>query len=229
MVTAMSTRLAAAPALTVSVRGTRTAAGTAEHFSDTVALKRPDRFHSRRLSDLRDVEVWYDGARVTVAGHRDRVFAQAPMPDTLDRALDAVAERYGLDFPAADLFYASPAAVLLTDATTGGDVGTEAVDGVECRHLVFREAGVAWELWIPTEGDPLPRRFKATATTRPGSPTVDVRLQDWNLAPALDAATFTPRVPADYEGIAMLQRAAVLAGRTDEADTTAQAPPAPGK
>ena len=97
LVTAMSARLAAAPALTVSLRGTRTVAGKAEQFSDTIALKRPDRFHSRRLSDLRDIEVWYDGVRVTVAGHRDRGFAQAPMPDTLDRALDAVAERYGLD------------------------------------------------------------------------------------------------------------------------------------
>jgi hypothetical protein len=36
------------------------------------------------------------------------VFAQAPMPDTIDRALDALAERYDMPLPMGDLFYGSP-------------------------------------------------------------------------------------------------------------------------
>ena len=45
---------------------------------------------------------------------------------------------------------------------------------------------------------------------RTGQPVVDVTFNRWNLAPQISNATFTPKLPADYEGIAVLQRAAAV-------------------
>ena len=59
-------------------------------------------------------------------------------------------------------------------------------------------------------GDPLSRRLKVLLKTRAGKPLVDVTFVKWNLAAQLAEATFVPNVPSDYEGIAMVQRAAAV-------------------
>ena len=94
--------------------------------------------------------------------------------------------------------------------TTGGYVGTENVGDTPCYHLAFQDVGADFELWLPAEGEPLPKRFKVVQKARTGQPVVDVTFNAWNLAPQISDATFVPKVPADYEGIAVLQRAAAV-------------------
>src|SRR5262249_34711538 len=155
-------------------------------------------------------EGWYDGVGLTLVMHKDKVFAQARMPETLDRTLDAIQERYGITLPAADLLYSSPSKALLSDTTTGGWAGRETVDGKIVHHLASGDGGVAWELWVPTTGDPLPTRLVANLPNDKRLRKVDIRFSDWNFSPQVPADRFDPKVPSDYEGIAMLQRAAVL-------------------
>jgi hypothetical protein len=224
MVQQMSLKLAAATEVTVKtteVREVVRRSGTKERKSvqGVYALRRPDRFHTT-VSGGKGLETWYDGKKLTVAVHEDKVFAQAPMPETIDRTLDALAERYDMALPLSDLFYGVPANALLSETTTGGYVGTENVGSTACHHLAFRDTGVAWELWLPVQGDPLPVRFKTTASSRTGQPVTDVTFSGWNLSPKATDASFTPSVPADYEGIAILQRAAAV--KTASAATSPQ-------
>ena len=46
--------------------------------------------------------------------------------------------------------------------------------------------------------------------SRRGQPVVDLTFTAWNFAPQISAGTFAPNVPSDYEGIAILQRAAAV-------------------
>ena len=52
--------------------------------------------------------------------------------------------------------------------------------------------------------------LQGRAEARTGQPVIDVTFTDWNLAPSVTDATFVPKVPADYEGIAVVQRAAAV-------------------
>lgn len=214
LVQQMSDRLAAAPAIAVTtseVRDVVRFSGVKDTMSLTsvYTMRRPDRFHAR-MTGGRGLEAWYNGKTVTIAAHPQKVFAQAPMPETIDRTLDALAERYDMPLPMGDLFYESAAAALLSDTTTGGYAGTETVGDTPCTHLVFQDIGVDWELWLPLGGDPLPRRFKVVQKSRVGRPVIDVTFTKWDLSPSLPDETFKPNVPADYEGIAVLQRAAAV-------------------
>ena len=114
-------------------------------------FRRPDRFHVK-LTGGRGLEAWYDGKGVTVAIPQEKVFAQAPMPETIDRTLDALAERYDLPLPLGDLFNSAPQSAMLSETTTGGYAGTENVGDTPCYHLAFRDIGVNWEIWLPVEG-----------------------------------------------------------------------------
>ena len=76
------------------------------------------------------------------------------------------------------------------------------------------------------QGDPLPLRLKVVQKSRKGQPTVDLTFTSWDLAPQITDATFVPKVPADYEGIAIVQRAAAVKGA---AATPPAEPAAPGQ
>jgi hypothetical protein len=214
LVQQMSARLAAATDMTVTTTEMRDVvrqSGAKQTVPQTgvYTVRRPDRFHLT-MTGGRALEAWYDGKKVTVAAHDNKVFALAPMPETIDRTLDALAERYDLTLPLGDLFYDSAEKALLSETTTGGYVATESVGDTPCSHLSFHDVGVDWDLWLPVEGEPLPKRLKIVQKGRTGQPVVDVTFTAWSLeSKALDA-TFVPKVPADYEGIAILQRAAAV-------------------
>jgi hypothetical protein len=223
LVQQMSTRLAAATAVTATtteVRDIVRVSGTKETVSQTgvYTVRRPDRFYAK-MTGGRGLETWYNGKTLTIAAHPDKVFAQAPMPETIDRTLDAIAERYDMALPMGDLFYSSAAKALLSDTATGGYVGTENVGTTPAVHLAFKDIGVDWDLWLAMQGDPLPLRLKVVQKSRKGQPMVDLTFTSWDLAAQVTDATFVPKVPAAYEGIALLQRAAAVKG-------AAQTPPA---
>ena len=210
----MSAKLAAAPAFSVTTSEVRDAirpSGASEQVSLTRAtvVRKPDRLYST-VSGGRHNEVWYDGVGVTLVLHNEKVFAQARAPETLDKTLDAIYERFGVVTPVADYIYASPAEALLTDKTTGGWVGRETAGAQQLDHLAFKDTGVSWEIWIPATGDPLPQRSVTEFTDNKRLRKLDMTFKDWNLAPQIAEDRFSPTVPADYEGIAMVQRARVL-------------------
>ena len=214
LVQQMSARLAAAPAFNVTTSEVRDAvrvSGKKEPLSLTAVytVRRPNGFHVK-MTGGRGLESWYNGKTLTIAVHPHKVFAQAPMPDTIDRTLDALAERYDMALPMGDLFYGSAEKALLSGTTTGGYAGIEKIGDASCTHLAFHDTGVDWDLWLPEKGEPLPKRFKVVQKARTGQPAVDVTFTAWNLAPQIDDTTFKPKVPADYEGIAVLQRAAAV-------------------
>jgi hypothetical protein len=210
----MSERLAAAAVVSVTTTEMRDlvrVSGGKEPtpLTGVYTVRRPDRFYAK-MTGGRSLETWYNGKTLTIASHPDKVFAQAPMPETIDRSLDVLAERYDIPLPIGDLFYSSAEKALLSDTTTGGYAGTENVGETPCVHLAFQDVGVDWELWLPVQGDPLPKRLKVVQKRRTGKPVVDVTFTAWNLTPQVTDATFVPKVPAEYEGIAMLQRAAAV-------------------
>jgi hypothetical protein len=218
----MSRTLAAASAFTVTTRETRDIArrdGRVEPHTVTrqVTLRRPDRLYFTTSGD-NEAEGWYDGKRLTIVAHREKVYAQAPMPETLDRTLDALQERYGMPLPGADFLYSNPAHALLADTTTGGWVGEEMIDGRRCDHVAFSDKGVKWDAWIATDAA-LPARATAEFPNTRKVRKLEMGFSGWNLQPSIADARFAAAVPADYEGIAIIQRAAALKNRPADAPT----------
>jgi len=210
----MSARLGATQAFSVTtteIRDEVKPSGATEQVTLTrdTTIRRPDRLYSAVSGDRRN-EVWYDGVGVTVAFHNEKIFGQIRAPETLDKTLDAMHERFGVSAPFADYVYSSPAKALLAESTTGGWVGREMLDGQQTDHLAFKDKGVSWEVWIPVAGDPLPQKAMAEFTENPRLHKMSMTFKNWNLAPHIPGDRFDPTVPADYEGVAIIQRARVL-------------------
>ena len=73
-------------------------------------------------------------------------------------------------------------------------------------------------------GEPLPKRLKTVNQQRKGQPITDVTFTEWNLAPQTGDAAYKPNVPSDYEGIAILQRAAAVKATLATPSTEPAAP-----
>ena len=215
----MSAALEAAPAMSVTTHEVRErvkADGSIQkaNIVRNTIVRRPDRLYFTTTGDANS-EAWYDGIGLTLVLHKEKVFAQARMPETLDRTLDALNERFNVPMPLADFIYSSPAKALLADTTTGGWVGQEMIDGRSTDHVAFKDKGAEWEIWVPVEGTALPVKAVLRFPNSKRLRAAEVQFSNWSLTPEIAADRFTPHVGEDYEGIAMIQRATILRHAAD--------------
>jgi len=206
----VSEKLAAAQALSVSTteqneRVRRNGERVKLNLARQVAMRRPDRLYFKATGD-RDLEVYYDGKKVTLVSHKEKVFGEFPARPTLDETVDMISERYDVPLPLGKLLTANPQGKLVGDGATGGWVRREEVDGVTCNVLSWQQPNADWSIWVPASGDPLPKKFQVTSKARRGQPVSTIVFKDWNLAAQVTDDTFAKRVPNDYEGIPVIQR-----------------------
>jgi len=188
----------------VSERIARDGSTRAIHMQRYITVRRPDRLWFK-TSGASATEGFYDGARLTLVFHSDKLFGIIPTPPTLIETVRLVAERYGIPLPIGDLLTADPRHSLVSSQTTGGWAGEEFIDGKHCARLEWHHPNIDWTIWIPTFGEPLPRRLWVDYKTSMRKATVSFK--DWNLAPQITEQMFESRVPDDYEGVAVNQRA----------------------
>jgi hypothetical protein len=189
-----------------------------ERFSRRTIVQRPNRLAFSDTGQDHEAAAWYDGNHVTLVSHRDKVWARGPMPDTLDAAMDYVSAEYAIQIPTADLLYSNPYQALITPDTTGGWVGVDQVGGSPCEHLSYQQSVVDWELWLTQDDRRLPRKLQITYKTAPGQPVARIAFSDWNEAPTVTDATFSPTVPDGYTRIKIMRHATLA----DETTATAE-------
>jgi hypothetical protein len=177
-------------------------------FTRSVTVRRPDAlyFELKGAGDTKlNVTGYYDGRTLSLRDDLQRVWAQTPAPATLDQMLDDVARRYSMPVPFADVVYSLPYEAFIGPETKGGFVGRETIDGVECAHLSYADTHVGVEVWIPSSGQPLPRRVEIVYKRVSGEPRARMDFTRWDLAPKVADATFTFQPRADTTKVAVEQ------------------------
>jgi hypothetical protein len=161
-----------------------------------VAVRRPDGIAAVVAGDLDDLQIWYDGKRVTMLNVRDNTYGVADVPPTLDATFDTLAQKYGLVFPLADLIFSDSYKTLTENVRSAQHLGTGYVLDVKCHHLAFRQEGVDWQIWIEEGANPVPRKVVITYKESAGYPQYIALLSDWNLAADVPDSQFTAKLPA---------------------------------
>lgn len=223
-----SAKIAEAQALSFSAdeTGERTARDGSprkQHVVRQVIVRRPDRLYFKSTGD-RDVEAFYEGRRLTILFNDQKVFGVIPTPPTIDETVNEVSERFDIALPIGDMIVSNPHESLISSQTTGGWEGEETVDGVECARLEWHHPNVDWSIWIPTSGDPLPRKLWVDYKSR--KQTMTILFTNWDLAPKVGDEVFQSKVPDDYEGVAVIQRAAAVLTPEQLAKPDPEPPPA---
>jgi hypothetical protein len=152
------------------------------HSMKTI-VRRPDRLSVDLTGDDGSIKMRYNGSAIVVYSVEQNQYASLPVTGPIDKALDALEERTGTDFPLADLLSDDPGESVLAGVTSGVQVGTSTIDGVRCRHFFFVQASdIEFELWLEDNERSLPRRFVVTYRSLPGRPLLIADLSSWDLS-----------------------------------------------
>ena len=174
-----------------------TATGQKVHFSRTVTMevKRPNRLHVELASPHTQRGFWYDGKTMTILDRQPGFFSMAPMPDTLDAAIDKAHEDFDIDLPLIDLAVSAPYKNATAKVVKGTYYGLTPVLGVSCHHLAFTQENVDWEIWIEEGPQPLIRKFVITHKNEEGGPEFTAYITQWNLTERISDSDFVFEPP----------------------------------
>ncbi len=158
--------------------------------SGTFRLSGPNRAHVTRRGAIADVELFFDGAKLTVFARRQNAFADVAVGGSVGDLVDLIEHTYDVELPAADLFVAHMYDQLMEPVTVSKDLGIGFVGGVECEHLAFRSFSVDWEVWVRTGKDPIPCRYVITSKFEPAAPQYSIQFTNWRSGADAPADTF---------------------------------------
>jgi hypothetical protein len=169
-----------------------------------VVVSRPNKLRAERSGDLVDQIFFYDGKTLTLYNPSDKVYATEPAPGTIEEMFNFTRESLGLIIPIADLVYRNSYPLLMQDVTLATVIGKSVIDGVTCDHLLFSRPGVAFQVWVADDGQPLPYKYVVTDTATYARLSVTTVMSDWNIEPAADDTRFSFVPPKGVKQIAFM-------------------------
>lgn len=180
-------------------------AGQKIQFSRTVEMdvKRPDGLRLEISSPLSARGFWYDGKTLTVLDRKHNWYSTAAMPATLDKALDAAHDQFGIDMPLIDLAVSDPYTNATAKVQGGRYYGISPVLGVPCHHLAFTQENVDWQIWIQEGPQPLIRKLVITQINEPGAPEFTALITRWNMTDRIANSDFVFERPMGASKIEM--------------------------
>lgn len=179
--------------------------------SRKLTLFRPERIRvDVERSDGDKSLVLFDGHDITVVSPNAKVFAKAAKAGDVDNAILYLLSGLKMRLPLAMMFVTKLPSELESRVRSVEEVEKTKLMDVECTHLAARTDQVDFQIWIPTQGDPLARRIVITYKNEPGQPQFWANFSEWNLSPASPPEGFFSYSPAEgVQRIAFLEEIAV--------------------
>jgi hypothetical protein len=169
--------------------------------AEKVVLQRPGRLYVEWNGDLGARQFWYDGKSVTLYDPAMPFYAREAAPPEIDSMLDQLVPKLDFAPPLADFLYRDPYKSVRGNIQYGFDLGQNGVNGRTCRTLAFVEKDIDWQIWIENGPQPTPCALVITYKTQPAQPQFTAVFSDWDFAPRIAEAVFTPELPPGTEKI----------------------------
>lgn len=190
-----------------------TADGTAEAVTDEgqsiefglqlhYLVQTPDRLMGEVSTGARKVQLFYDGASLTVAVPGEKYYAQAPITGSLSTLLARADAQYGVTLPLESLFRWGDATRPQEWPTSGFKVGTAKCGAAICTQYAFRQAGYDWQMWLRQGSSPLPVRLVFIGKDRTSRPRTTATLT-WVTGQEIAAERFRFVPPATASRVAL--------------------------
>jgi hypothetical protein len=166
-----------------------------------VIINRPGKLWARTTGDTGTEQAWYSDKMLTVFNEEAKTFSLIEVPETIDKMMDFLVQRFGWSMPLADLIFSDPYQSAMAKVHSGLYLGEHYVNEIRCHHLAFRQDGLDWQIWIDAGEKPLPRKLVITDKDAPGYPQFIAFLDDWNLSPKVTENQFSAKIPAEAKKV----------------------------
>jgi hypothetical protein len=166
-------------------------------------VRHPDRLQVEIRSAGDNRGFWYDGKTLTLLDRSRNLYGSVPVPETIDKVLDAANDQFGINLPLEDLIVNDPYASASAAIKEGAYFGKVTVLGTPCQHIAFSTDEVDWQLWIQDGPRPLIRKLIITYKQEDTAPQYTAIFSDWKLRGGLSDKifVFTPPKAAAQIGV----------------------------
>ena len=177
--------------------------------SRKLVFDRPDKFRIDAEKSNGDSAVTtYDGKTMTILNLTRNLYASSEIKGDVDGAIIHIVQKLKMRFPLALLLVTTVPEELKKRVLQVDIVETRVVDGESCSHLAVQGDSVDFQVWLPTDGDPLPKRLILTYKLEEGQPQYWANFSDWKLSPDLPVSLFTLELPKDATRMQLLAESA---------------------
>ncbi|WP_353860244.1 DUF2092 domain-containing protein [Azospirillum formosense] len=210
--TRMADTLAQAQRFTVTIRASYDVVqdtGEKITFGERRALilNRPDGLRvEAQESDGKRSLVTFDGKAISVLDVDENVYAQIERAGTIDDAVRYLVQDLRVRLPLALLLVSTLPDELEQRLQTLDYVERDTLTAVPTDHLAGRTEDVDFQIWIATEGPPLPQRVTITYKGDEGEPQYRADFSEWNLDPDVQPAQLAFHPPDGAERIPVMIR-----------------------
>ena len=184
----------------------RLAAGQIIEHSSQVSLRlrrNPGAIHITNRDTENTKEIFFADGLLSVYSKTGNFYAQREIPKGLQAMLDFAVNEAGIEAPLLDFVSANIADDLVKDAEAVDYLGTSLIRGEVFHHIGIRSQDVDVQIWIATQGPPLPGKLAISLKWEGGSPRV-VAFFDWKINPDFPSNSFRVEPPDDALGVRFL-------------------------
>ncbi|MBI1316004.1 DUF2092 domain-containing protein [bacterium] len=142
--------------------------------------------------------IWYNGLDMAYYDFEKKLYGlfDAPEGSSL-QAIDAVHERYGVDFPAADFFFPTFTDDLIEHHDRIDYLGIETFGTRRCHHIVARSPKRNIQIWIEEDGMMLPYKMVIFDWNPDQKRSYSAEFEQWEVNPKIPDAFFDFPAPAE--------------------------------
>ena len=167
-------------------------------------LQGPDKLLVKSEGDRGSKDLYYNGKVLTYYSMDKNQFGQIMLSAPIVEMIDTVSRAYGIEFPAADIFYPGFVDDILSESRNLRFLGLAKVEGRECFHIAGTAKDKTFQFWVSDDPYSLPLKMVIIYTGKEMSPQYEAVLTDWKINPSFPAALFEFNPPPRAHKIRMV-------------------------
>lgn len=170
-----------------------------------LVMIRPDRLRvDVERSDGEAQRVTFDGQSISVFNATRNLYASSEIEGDVDAAIMHFVNDLKMRLPLAMLLVSTLPDEIETRVSAAEIVEIAFLGGKPLVHVAARTESVDFQVWLPEDGDPLPRRVVITYKHESGQPQYRADFSDWNLRPSPLASLVAFDIPSNANRIQFL-------------------------
>lgn len=170
-----------------------------------LTVVRPDRLRvDVKRSDGQEFSTVFDGKALTAYSPKKNYYAVSEHPGDIDGAILHFVRDLRMRLPLAMMWVTTLPRELERRVVSTDIVETSPLWDVPCTHVAAELEDVDFQIWIPSEGDPLPRKVIITYKHEEGEPQYWAKFSEWNLSANPPDSLFALDIPKDAGRIQFL-------------------------
>lgn len=176
-----------------------------EYFVDQIFMKSPDKMHVEIQGSQGHRGYWYNGNQIVYYSFKENNYSVLDAPSNIVSMMDSIHQNFGIEFPAADIFYPNLSDDILESFDNITFLGEKVIDGQPCYHIMATNQQTNLQLWISNTSFMLPKKMVIIHKDDKHK-QYEATFSNWKLNPELPDALFEFTPPPKAKNISIMAK-----------------------